>query len=513
MTLEENKIISFHRNLALWCAVNSQAFNFFFQSSSSPQCGIDYACRQFYLNNLDEMVDSTGKEFDEDYGEEYYKARLSDYCFFCKDLLVEKRFFPIKERNKANEKSEEWLDFFEETLIDKGQLLYFFLKHNPLIIINRWTQTIDRDMVLSYCDEFKKQKVLLNALVSLLYNAILNENDLGKKIRCCKLLRDALIDKKEKIYSVSSGLCTALKCLKSNVCESFFKGFGLSIEDYDSLLSYIGTGNDSIVIDEIANLRNNNHLVNDSRLIEFCVDFQQAQAQDRFIDWSKRFTLKNDIHPINALLLKRIQDEKLISQDVINSILYSICLGIDFDTVKLPKKDKKDKGVAKRYISFSMKHVDKEKFINMLIEKEWVAVESNRDEVILRLNYFFNDSSSVSPSDPNFTVAWNKNPKNQLVCLLIRMLLTRKWDFEAKDVVVRYVDEENGKRQHPGINSKVIDPIDIGESVWKTVSAVFKVSHAEIGTFNSKNYKNPEKHLNKLVELAGDILSCKRLDN
>ena len=336
---------------------------------------------------------------------------------------------------------------------------------------------------------------------------------MDKQIRCCKLLRDALIDEIGNVYSVSSSLCSALRCLKSNVCESFFKGFGLSIADYDSLLSYIDTGNDNSVIDEIANLRRNNHLVNDSRFVEFCVDFQQAQAQNRFIDWSKRFALKNDIQPINALLLKRIQNEQLISQDVISAILNSICLGIDFDTVKRPKKDKKEKGVANRYISFSMKHVDKEKFINMLIEKEWVAIESNKNEVKLRLNYFFNDSSSVMPSDPKFTVAWNKTPKNQLVCLLIRMLLTRKWNFKPEDVVVRHIDDENGKRQHPGINSKAIDPIDIGKGVWKTVSEVFKVSHAEIGTFNSKNYKNPEKHLNKLVELAEDILSCKKSDN
>ena len=238
---------------------------------------------------------------------------------------------------------------------------------------------------------------------------------------------------------MSSSLCSALRRLKSNVCESFFKGFGLNIADYDSLLSYIDTGNDNSIIDEIANLRKNNHLDNDSKLIEFCVDFQQAQAHDRFIDWSKRFALKDDILPINALLLKRIQEEQLISQDVINSLLNSICLGIDFDTVKLPKKDKEEKGFAKRYISLSMKHVDKEKFIIMLIEKEWVAVENNRDEVKLRLNYFFNDSSSVLPSDPNFTVAWNKSPKNQLVCLLIRMLLTRKWNFKPEDVVVRHI--------------------------------------------------------------------------
>lgn len=512
MKLEEKKIISFHGNIALWCAMNRQDFNDFFQNDSSPKCGIDYACRQFYLNEIDELIDASDdlEKCDPD----YFKATLSDYYDFCKNRLVEMSYFSNNVGNKAQKESEEWLDFFETNVIDKYVLSSLFQKQDPLVIINRWNKTITRDMVLSYCDESKKQKILLNALVSLLFNAILKGCELVRQVKCCKLLRDSLIDKKENRYSASSYLCSAFKHLKSNICESFFKGFEMNIADYDSLLSYIDMEKDDSAIKEIANLRNKGHLVNDSLLIEFCADFKHARAQDRYIDWNRRFRFTNEIQSINAFILKRIQEEQLFSQDIINSLLNSIIPGFDFDAVKRPQKVKKDVKVEKRYISHSMRHVDKEKFIDMLIKKEWVAIDCERKEVESRLNYFFNDDSSDLPRDPQFTIAWNKTPKNQLVCLLIRMLLTKTWDFEAEKVVIRQVDEideENGKRLYPGINSAVIDHINTGETVWKTVNAVFRLSNAANGTFNSTRYrKNLEKNLDKLVELANDLLSCKK---
>lgn len=511
MKLEEKKIISFHGNIALWCAMNRQDFNYFFQNDSSPKCGIDYACRQFFLNEMDEIIDASDEL--EECDTDNYIATLSNYYEFCKNRLVEKSYFSRNVRNIAHRESEEWLDYFETTVIDKYVLLSLLQKQDPLVIINRWNKTVTRDMLLSYCNERKKQRLLLNALVSLLFNVILKGSELDRQVKCCKLLRDSLIDKKENQYSASSYLCSAFKRLKSKVCESFFKGFEMNIADYDSLLSYIDMEKDDSAINEIANLRNNDHLVNDSILIEFCANFQQAREQDKYIDWSRRFNFTNKIQSINALMLRRIQEEQLFSQDIINSLLNSIIPDFNFDAVKLPTKEKIKDEIDKRYISHSMRHVEKKKFIDMLIKKEWVAIDCERKEVESRLNYFFNDDSSDSPNDPEFTIAWNKTPKNQLVCLLIRMLLTKKWDFEAEQAVIRQVDEideENGKRLYPGINSTVIDRINTNEKVWKTVNAVFKVSNAANGTFNYRYEKSIEKNLDKLVELARDILSCKK---
>ena len=518
MTPEESGIIKFHANMALWCAINSHAFNDYCMSLSSTKKGIKDICYSFFHSKMNhEMFICQLKYISPDsqvcrlkYNHDY----ITDYYNFCKSRLVEEDDFSYSDEVLDQKKTDEWYDYFDKPAIDQ-QLFSSLFNEDPIIVLKDTFPKIEQATVLSSCDELKKQQILLDALVSLLFHIILQDNDFERQSKCCKLLQDTLIDWNENKYSTSSRLFSTLTHLSPSVCESFFKGFGMNIREYDSLLSYLDRGNEDGAIHEIATLRNRNMLGNNSVLFEYCVDFQKARIDNIYIDWFRRFTFKSDIQSINAALLKTIKDEQLMTQDIINTLLSGFCLNKDdFEAIKLPANKKGGNGdpkpKEKRYITSSMRHVDKERLINMLIDNGWVSVHPDRDEVVRRLNYFFNDKSSVMPSDPKFTVTWCKEPKNQLVCLLIRMLLTKTWGFNPEDVVVGQVDDkQKGKRFYPGINSKVIDPLSNFEKVWEIVNNVFQVSNAAVGTFNSR-YKNPSKHLNKLVELAKDILSCRK---
>ena len=479
MTPEESRIIKFHEKMALWCAMNSRVFNDYCMGSSIYKEGINEMCDSFFTRKIsheiclceDKYLDSNSlftRSYD---GFDY----ILDYHNFCKNRLVEESDFSFLDDVSTQRKPCEWYDFFDDGVVDNNLFSYLFQEEAPLSIIsNNLISEIFPETVLPFCDELKNHKILFDALISLLFNAILQENDLDMRAHCCKLLQDELIDKKEHKYSKSSCFYSALIQLNSNICESFFKGFGMSIKEYDSLLSFIDRGNEDDAIHEIANMRKNNLLGNESILIEYCVDFQKAQKLNQYIDWSKRFSFDNDIQSINALLLKWIQKDQLISQDIINSLLNSICPNVDFTAIKLASKkrdgDQKNRNKERRFISLSTRFVNKAELIRKLIDNDWVAVNHGRNEVETRLNYFFNDGSSDKlPSDLNYTIEWHRDPKAQLICLLIRMLYNKKWDFKAEDVVIREVIGKDGKRVNPGINSKVVAPLSNALKIWGPV--------------------------------------------
>jgi len=520
MTKEENRIIRFHKKIAMWSAMNSQAFDDYCTRLSLTKNGINDVYYSFFKMKIFREMHRCGNGYHTKgfANEKDHKFDcVSDYHNFCTNRLVEESDFFLSDDESTKRGTDEWYNFFNDGVINHIVLSSLCQDEDPLDILSKEIdQEIKPATVLSFCDDSKKQIILFDALVSLLFNAILQEKEPDVRTDCCKLLQDVLIDNTESEfkYSRALSLYSALAQLGSDVCEYFFRGFGISIEKYDLLLSFIDKGEEDGAIHEIVKLRNKKFLGSDSILIEHCFDFKKAQVLNQYIDWFGRNSFKSHIQSINAFLLNRIKEEHILSQGVIKSLMTNICLDFNFEAVKLTTKEKnggntKPQVEVTRYISFSMRHVDKDRFINMLIDKGYVSADPNREEVEKRLNYFFMDSSSVKPSDPKFTVTWTKAPKNQLVCLLIRMLLTKTWDFQPEQVVVRNVEDGKGKRIYPGINSTIIDNLSNSEIIWEIVNSVFCVSNAAIGTFNCR-YKSPQKHLDKLVELAKDILNCKK---
>lgn len=515
MTTEENRIIKFHENMALWCAINSEGFNDYITSVSPFKFGMIDLCNLFHLYCCEhELYNEKDRSLDECYinRNNSFSANYNDFCI--------NRLFEdddnIPERNKLFiEEQKEWQSFFDKPVIDNTLLYYLINKFEPVNVLHYMGINIEQPIILSYCGEDKKHRLLFNALVSLLYSIITTSDDPEVQNKCYQILQETLIIDDEVTYSPASSLCSALKLLDPKTCESLFKRNGIDFKDYDALLSFIEMGNDNGIIKEITNLRKNGYLGNDSVLIELFVEFRMAQNQSRYVNWSKRFYFGDDYPSVIALLIKRIIEKDAISQDLLFSLRKNICSNIDFGATKPIKKKIKEKDKVieeqeQRYISMSTRYVNKEKLINMLIDKQWVALVSDRDELVTRLNYFFNDKSSKIPNNPNFTIAWSQPPKAQLICLLIRMLFNKNWDINPKDVITYGVDEKQGKRISPGINSEVIAPLDNSQDVWGPVSRVFSTPNPLPSTFSKDRYKKPERQLNKLVELASDILSCKK---
>jgi len=529
MTEEEDKIIRFHEKMALLCAMNTHAFNDFCLTVFSSREGFSDRCVDFFLYGLLMDCICLLEKYDD-----LDDLEISRYHIFCKNRLVEERDFSHLNNELTRSKDVEWLDFFDGDVFRRDMLLYLAQKDDiddvdiAKEVING---EIELSAILSYCDELKRHRILFDTLVSLLFNAICKEKELDTRVDCCRLLKDALIDNKEHDYSKSSFFYSALIQLSSDVREAFFKGFGMSIKEYDSLLSFIDRGKEDDAILEIANMRKNDMLVNDSILIEYCVDFQKAQKSSQYLDWSRRFSFMSNLRPINALLLKTIQELHLISLETVNSLISSVCPDFDVKRERIPLKRKTKKNEGNngshrqdydRYLPNSVRsNVDKEKLIDLLINHRWVAGPKGCDEreLRIRLNYFFDNGEKVEqkPNDiDGYTIRWRETPKGPLLNLLINLLYNRKPESEVNgsNVILRpepgFGDLKNLSFT-PGVNSTLFGNLfnNTDSPVWEIVRKVFNVS-ARDGKIRTGTEKTVFTNLDKLQNLANDFFSCRK---
>lgn len=510
MTLNESKIVQFHRNMALWFALNSPGFNDYC-IRMDIEMNVNDLCKQLYNDNLRERLSNINE------------SEASEYVAFFKDRLFEEREFAPNSLYNGKRQANEWSDYYCNGLIEVPLLSHLIQQAKPedLLIKNRINYKLD--IILSYCDRVLLQQVLFNALLSLIFSAILSEKDSLKQTNCCHLLHETLKDKILGDYMDSYNLYILLERLNPDICRSFFNGFGIDKKEHDALTSFIRMGRCDDALREIFNLRNKDKLGLDSKLIEFCVEFQSAQKENNYLDWSRRFSIdKNELQPINTALIFGLKNNQLVSLDVIYDLVSGIYPELDIDKIKRPRKKKpRDGDIEKKkrvynanmlYLPYSTKFVDKEKLIQVLIDKEWVKLPGGRynpkstEELYNRLNYFFRDGSSDDielPCTPGeYILMWNKKPKGKFLHLLIRLLYNENPDAEATNVILKKTDGKN----LAGINDEVVNFLDSREPIWPIVEKVFKVS-----TRDCKVRKGDRPDLiDDLQKLADDFFSCKK---
>ena len=512
MTLNESKIVQFHRNMALWVALNSHGFNDYC-IRMDIEMDVNDLCKQLYNDNLRERLSNIND------------SEVSEYVAFCKDRLVEERESAPNSLYNGKRQVNEWSGYYSDGVIEAPLLSHLIQQTKPddFLIKNRINYKLD--IILSYCDRILLQQVLFNALLSLIFSAILSEKDSLKQTNCCHLLHETLKDKILGDYMDSYNLYILLERLNPDICRSFFNGFGIDKKEHDALTSFIRMGRCDDALREIFNLRNKDKLGLDSKLIEFCVEFQSAQKENNYLDWSRRFSIdKNELQPINTALIFGLKNNQLVSLDVIYDLVSGIYPELDIDKIKRPRKKKPqdDNNVKKNtrynadmlYLPYSTKFVDKDKLIKVLIDKEWVKLPGGRyrprptEELYNRLNYFFRDGLpdeddiEMPCKREEFSLMWNKKPKGKFLHLLIRLLYNKNPDANATNVIRKKADGEN----LAGINDEYVSFLDSKEPIWPIVEKVFKISSRDCKV---REGDRPDL-IDDLQELANDFFSCKK---
>lgn len=529
MTSEELRIIKHYVNMVMWCALNSHNFDDYCKAISPINWGINNACNWFYMFSMAEELDEMDETEDSLTKVTSINAKTfnyTNYSEFCKNRLIEEKDLPSKDFDSETREEDDLYDYIDNPIIDQELLSYLFLHYEPLEILNYLNIAIEQKTILSYCDEITKQRLLFNALLSLIYNAILTERNPDKQESICRLLNTTLADRVKGDYLSASAICSILKQIDQNTCRSFFKGAGLKITQYDPLLSFIESNNDNDAMKEIIKLRQEEFLCGYSRLIEFCYYFKTAQVNNRFFDWYSRFVIENKkLQSINNILIKDLQEGQMISQDILNSLMNGIFPEINVNSIRRPRKrkqqtlDEESKGKSSTntnilYLPNSAKNIDKEKLIDILIRNEWIGLPLNfhpgRPKQVLydRLNYFFRDGSHDEdniemPCKPDeFLLRWNIKPKGKFLHLLIRLLYNQNPDAKASNVIRK---KTSGKKL-AGINDSYVDFLDSNEPIWPIVEKIFKVSARDC-----KIRKGDRANLvDDLQKLADDFFSCKK---
>lgn len=528
MTPEEFRIIKHYENMVMWCALNSHNFDDYCKAISPIKWGINNACNWFYMFSLAEELDDMNET--EDYhtesGSNAKEFNSFSYSEFCRNRLVEERNFPSRIMNSETREIDELHEYIDNPIIDQELLSYLISHHEPLQVLYDLNIEIEQNVILSYCDETNKQRLLFNALLSLIYNAILVEKDSDKQENICRLLNITLANKIKGDYLSASTVCSILKRIEQSTCRSFFKGTGLRIDQYDPLLSFIDSNNDNDAMKEIIKLREAKFLCGYSRLIEFYYYFKTAQKNNRFLDWHSRFIIGNkDLRSLNIILIKDLQKGQIISQEIVNCLMNGIFPEIKVNSIRRPRKkrhqDLKEEAMGKSYSQTSIwclpnsaKNVNKERLIDILIRNEWVGLPldshpGNPKQVLHdRLNFFFRDGSldednMEMPCEPlQFRLRWNKKPRGKFLHLLIRLLYNQNSNAKNTRDVIRKKAE--GKFL-AGINDTNVDFLDSSEPIWPIVEKVFRVSARDC-----KVRKGDRADLvDDLEKLAEDFFSCK----
>ena len=224
MTPEE--IITYHSNIALWEGLISTKFKSYCKECKDKEIQkhglLDLLgfCYGEALNNVTDSYDywfinnKATNDSDDDYyyeddrpfyNEDKVKAIYSEYCDFCKKRL--KLFYsPELEQvtNQDHSASEDWGEYFNKATINNKILADAIKSYSPLyIIFKKYSYDeyyIEPKELLSFCDVEKRQKLLFNALVSIIYNAVLTESGLANQHEYSQLLYKSLVGKIEGEY-------------------------------------------------------------------------------------------------------------------------------------------------------------------------------------------------------------------------------------------------------------------------------------------------------------------------
>lgn len=550
-----DKIIEYHRDIALWEGLISRKFRSYCRDNGISNNGlldllgfwffhdlsniIDGCNHYFFSNDLENPEEDFYEEEKEDYyfyedgysdsigsvNEEELRSKYADYCDFC-----EKRLFshhsPKREQtpDSAQRDIEDWEEYFNKATVNEKILSYVIKSFSPFEIIcytNDYDEVcydlhdeyyIEPEELLSFCDREKKQKLLFNAIISLIFNAILTETYTKSVNRheYSQLLYKSLVNRIEGEYLDPYDLFVLLKDLEPEVCKSFLLGFGLNRDDTGAIIAHIKSNEDGKVVDHIIKQREKGFLKTDSKLIEFCFEFISAQKEDKFIDWFMRFHIKSDeLQELNAGLWHYISEKQLFSQEILTSLKESIYPKFSFTSSDIPEWVKKDNTPVPiswangRFIRGSMKYVLKDKLIDVLIKK-WVDNNETEDEVKRKLNYFFNDGPiSEMPQNPDtYKIGWSKPPKPQLIYLLIRMLYNDKWNITADKIVK--INETTKRIEINDDNLKDLPKMK-GFGILPIVNDVFDT---EAKGFTQKKVAERLDHYDTIIDLVEDILEC-----
>lgn len=512
MTHEESKIVQFHRDKALWCAINSQGFSDYCAGMEIGM-NVNDLCKQFYNDNLRVRLSNI------------HKSEVTAYADFCNNRLIEEREFSKKNLFNGKRQTNEWSDYYSEGLIENLLLSFLIQQTKPgdFLIQNSINYELD---IVSYCDKITLQKILFNALLSLIFSAILSEKDAVQQTKCCQLLHDVLKTKISGDYLDSYNLYVLLERLNPDVCRSFFNGFGIDRKEHDALTSFIRMGRREDALREVFNLRNKDKLGLDSRLIEYCVEFLNAQKENNYLDWFRRFSIeKSEIQTINTTLIHGIKNYQLVPLDVIYDLVSGVYPELDIDKIKRPRKKQTEGGNnTKKKNNYhadilclpnSTKLVDKDKLIKVLIDKEWVKLPGGRyrrgptEELYNRLNYFFRDGlpdedNIIMPcKSEEFLLTWDKKPKGKFLHLLIRLLYNENPAAKADNVIRKKVEGE----KLAGINDEYVDFLESRSPIWPIVKKVFGVTARDCKVRDGDR----SSIVDDLQELANDFFNCKKI--
>lgn len=539
MTPEE--IITYHSNIALWEGLISTKFKSYCKDKGIGKHGLLDLLGEHFREDMEDILygydfylsinnpnkaagDSDDYYDDYDYYddsrrrfiEDEIKSIYSDYCDFCEKRLTW-HYFPESKQTAApdHKDTEDWNDFFNKATINEKILSHAIKSYSPFrIIYNESTYDeyyIEPEELLSFCDKEKKLKLLFNALVSIIYNAIITESGLANQHEYSQLLYKSLVGKIEGDYHDPYDLYVILKDLGPDVCKSFLWGFGLNKDDAGALIAYLKTNEEGKVIDQIIKNREKGLLKADSKLIELCVEFKTAQKENKFIDWCNRFSLKGDVlQELNAGLMHLTSKNHLFAQDIITSLKDSIYPELSITAANVPKWAKDNLTAIQvpkkgRFISGSTEFVIKEKLIKTLLDN-WIEIDEGREEVERKLYYFFNDGqvSELPHNLETYTIMWRKSPKPQLIYILIRLLYNDNWNIVPEDIV--YIDEKTNRIVFDDSQIREL-PKGKGSPIMSVVNEVFST---EAKGFIQKKVAENQKHLEPAQRLVRDILECKR---
>ncbi len=530
-----DEIIKYHSNIALWEGLISKKFLSYCKDKGISKHGVLYLLGNCLHDDLSDVIyaydyhnssynatDNSEDDFYDDnrrfFSKEKIESIYADYCNFCEERL--KRFYSSEFEQTTNlaQGTEEWGEYFKQATINGKILSYVIKSYSPLDIIfidhSYDDYYIEPEELLSFCAKEKRQKLLFNAIVSLIYNAIFTDTETksANPHEYSQLLYKGLANRIEGEYLDPYDLSMLLKDLGPDVCKPLLLGFGLDLDDTGAIIAYIKSNNDEKVVDQIIKQREKGLLKVDSKLIEYSFEFISAQKEDKFIDWFKRFSLKSDeLQEQIAGFWHFISKNQLFSQEILTSLKESINPTFNYTSSNVPEWVKKDNLVIlnssanRRFISGSMKYVIKDKLIDVLIKK-WVDNDEPEEEIKKKLNYFFSDgpiSKSEMPQNPdNYEIAWSKPPKPQLIYLLIRMLYNDKWNITADDVV-----KKNEITKRIEINEENLKdlPKQKGFGIMPIVNEVFET---EAKGFSQEKVAKRLNHFDTIKSLVEDILEC-----
>ena len=535
--MSPDKIIKYHSNIALWEGLISKKFLSYCKECKDKEIrshGLLDLLGLCYSETLDNVTDSydyywfvknkATNDSDDDYyyeddipfyKEDEVKAIYSEYCDFCEKRL---KLFYSPEHGQAtthdHSSTEDWGEYFNNATINNKILADAIKSYSPLdIIFKKYSYDeyyIEPEQLLSFCNKEKRQKLLFNALISLIYNAILTDTEtkLANQQDYSQILYRSLVQKIDGEYLDPYDLYVLLNDIGPYVCKSILLGFGLNQDDTGTIIAYLKTNEEGKVVDQIIKQREKGLLKADSKLIEFCIEFKTAQNENKFIDWCRRFSFKSDeIQVLNVGLMYLISKNHLFTQDIITSLKDSI-YNPGIITADVPKWAKGNLTAIKvpekgRFISGSTQFVIKQKLINILLDN-WVNIDEGREEVERKLNYFFNDGQVFEmPLNPDsYTIKWGKAPKPQLIYILIRMLYNDKWDIDLERIVC--LDEKTNLIVFN--DNEIRDlPKEKGFPIMPIVNEVFST---EAKGFTQKKVAQQLKHLEPAQKLVKDIFEC-----